>query len=39
MIDGSWRRFVVKTLVKDVSSIVYQNSLIDSFNSLMNSNH
>ena len=39
MTDGSWRTFVVKVLVKDVSRIVYQNSLIDSLNSIMNSNH
>ena len=39
IIDGSWRTFLVKVLVKDVSRIVYQNSLIDSFNSLLSSNH
>ena len=39
MIDGSWSTFVLKVSVKDVSCIVYQNSLIDSFNGLMESNH
>lgn len=39
MIDGSWRTFVVKVWVKGVSRIVYQNSLIDSFNDLMDSNY